>query len=348
MNGFEVCRTLRADGVWTPILVLTAKTGEWDEAEALDTGADDFLSKPFSFVVLVARLRALVRRGSTPRAGGAERRHAGARPVHPRLPPQRRRGAPHAPGVQRAGVAAAPRRRGDLEAGDPRRGVGPRVRRRPQHRRGLRALPPQARSTCPSGSTRSRPSATSATGCCPMLRNTIARLRTVRVRITIVATLRDRRGPHGVGRRCWSRPSSAACEGQIRSDTEQAADRVAVALQTGTPFDQALGRPSPGTAVYIVATAAGRCWRPRIGGVAGQSAPGGLLPPDAALPGHGWRRGRLAGGGHAERPAARRGRVAAGRGAAVGERAVAAAVGRASRCWSSSSAGWRGCWPGGR
>ena len=67
MNGFEVCRKLRAEGVWTPILVLTAKTGEWDEAEALDTGADDFLSKPFSFVVLVARLRALLRRGSTPR-----------------------------------------------------------------------------------------------------------------------------------------------------------------------------------------------------------------------------------------------------------------------------------------
>jgi two-component system OmpR family response regulator len=54
--------------VWTPILVLTAKSGEWDEAEALDTGADDFLSKPFSFVVLVARLRALARRGSSPRA----------------------------------------------------------------------------------------------------------------------------------------------------------------------------------------------------------------------------------------------------------------------------------------
>jgi len=67
MNGYEVCRTLRAEGIWTPILVLTAKTGEWDEAEALDTGADDFLSKPFSFVVLVARLRALARRGSTPR-----------------------------------------------------------------------------------------------------------------------------------------------------------------------------------------------------------------------------------------------------------------------------------------
>ena len=67
MNGFQVCRALRADGIWTPILVLTAKTGEWDEAEALDTGADDFLSKPFSFVVLVARLRALLRRGGVGR-----------------------------------------------------------------------------------------------------------------------------------------------------------------------------------------------------------------------------------------------------------------------------------------
>jgi DNA-binding response OmpR family regulator len=63
MNGFEICRTLRAKGVWTPILVLTAKDGEYDEAEALDTGADDYLSKPFSFVVLVAHLRALLRRG---------------------------------------------------------------------------------------------------------------------------------------------------------------------------------------------------------------------------------------------------------------------------------------------
>jgi two-component system OmpR family response regulator len=67
MNGYQVCRTLRAEGVWTPILMLTAKDGEWDEAEALDTGADDFLSKPFSFVVLVARLRALLRRGTQPR-----------------------------------------------------------------------------------------------------------------------------------------------------------------------------------------------------------------------------------------------------------------------------------------
>ena len=67
MNGYRVCRALREESVWTPILMLTAKDGEYDEAEALDTGADDFLSKPFSFVVLVARLRALLRRGVRPR-----------------------------------------------------------------------------------------------------------------------------------------------------------------------------------------------------------------------------------------------------------------------------------------
>jgi two-component system OmpR family response regulator len=67
MNGYKVCQTLREEEVWTPILMLTAKDGEYDEAEALDTGADDFLSKPFSFVVLLARLRALFRRGAPPR-----------------------------------------------------------------------------------------------------------------------------------------------------------------------------------------------------------------------------------------------------------------------------------------
>jgi two-component system, OmpR family, response regulator len=67
LNGYRVCRTLRAEGVWTPILVLTAKDGEWDEVEALDTGADDFLTKPFSHAVLVARLRALLRRGARER-----------------------------------------------------------------------------------------------------------------------------------------------------------------------------------------------------------------------------------------------------------------------------------------
>lgn len=64
MNGYRVCAELRADENWTPILMLTAKDGEYDEAEAFDTGADDYLSKPFSYVVLVARLRSLIRRGS--------------------------------------------------------------------------------------------------------------------------------------------------------------------------------------------------------------------------------------------------------------------------------------------
>jgi two-component system OmpR family response regulator len=67
MSGFKVCRSLREAGVWTPILILTAKDGELDETESLDTGADDFLTKPFSHLVLVARLRALVRRGTPAR-----------------------------------------------------------------------------------------------------------------------------------------------------------------------------------------------------------------------------------------------------------------------------------------
>jgi two-component system OmpR family response regulator len=67
LNGYEICRELRAREVWTPIIMLTAKDGDLDEAEALDTGADDFLRKPFSFAVLLARLRALARRGAPAR-----------------------------------------------------------------------------------------------------------------------------------------------------------------------------------------------------------------------------------------------------------------------------------------
>jgi two-component system OmpR family response regulator len=67
LNGYEVCRRLRAAAVWTPVLMLTAKDGEFDEADAFDLGADDYLTKPFSFVVLAARLRALIRRGAPQR-----------------------------------------------------------------------------------------------------------------------------------------------------------------------------------------------------------------------------------------------------------------------------------------
>lgn len=61
-NGYEICADLRSAGNWTPILMLTAKDGDLDEAEALDAGADDYLTKPFSFPVLVARVRSVLRR----------------------------------------------------------------------------------------------------------------------------------------------------------------------------------------------------------------------------------------------------------------------------------------------
>ncbi|MGB3302676.1 response regulator transcription factor [Gordonia sp. (in: high G+C Gram-positive bacteria)] len=66
-NGYEVVRDLRKADVWTPVLMLTAKDGEYDQADAFDFGADDYLTKPYSAVVLVARLRALVRRGAPER-----------------------------------------------------------------------------------------------------------------------------------------------------------------------------------------------------------------------------------------------------------------------------------------
>src|ERR1044072_6364212 len=103
MNGFRVCSALREAGHWTPILVLTAKDGELDEAEALDTGADDFLSKPFAFVVLLARLRALLRRGRPARPSVLE---AGA----VRLDPATQRTT-----VGGRDVALTPRQRSVLE-----------------------------------------------------------------------------------------------------------------------------------------------------------------------------------------------------------------------------------------
>lgn len=63
LSGYNVCKQLRAEENWVPILMLSAKDGEYDMADGLDLGADDYLTKPFSYVVLVARLRALLRRG---------------------------------------------------------------------------------------------------------------------------------------------------------------------------------------------------------------------------------------------------------------------------------------------
>ena len=68
-NGFRICRELREAGDWTPILVLTAKDGDLDHTEALETGADAFLTQPFSFPVLVANVNALLRRGTAAAPG---------------------------------------------------------------------------------------------------------------------------------------------------------------------------------------------------------------------------------------------------------------------------------------
>ncbi len=67
LNGYSVLKSLRERQVWTPVLMLTAKDGDYDQADAFDLGADDYLTKPFGFVVLVARLRALMRRGAPER-----------------------------------------------------------------------------------------------------------------------------------------------------------------------------------------------------------------------------------------------------------------------------------------
>ena len=110
LNGFAVTAAVREAGVRVPVLMLTAKQGEFDQTEALDTGADDFLSKPFSYPVLLARLRALIRRGGS--AQGAvlcPRRHPSRHPGAPVLA-GRRGGGLDGPGVRPARLPPAPRR----------------------------------------------------------------------------------------------------------------------------------------------------------------------------------------------------------------------------------------------
>jgi len=65
LNGYQVCQQLRDEANWTPIIMLTAKDGQYDEMEGLDTGADDYVTKPFSYPVLLSRVRALIRRSET-------------------------------------------------------------------------------------------------------------------------------------------------------------------------------------------------------------------------------------------------------------------------------------------
>ena len=88
LDGFETCRRLRADGVWTPVIMLTARDAVEDRVRGLDQGADDYLTKPFSLAELLARLRALTRRGGRA-PDGARSRQPAARPRDPRGPPGR-------------------------------------------------------------------------------------------------------------------------------------------------------------------------------------------------------------------------------------------------------------------
>jgi CheY-like chemotaxis protein len=140
LSGYRIIEALRAEQNWVPVLVLSAKDGEYDEADALDLGADDYLIKPFSFVVLLARLRAVLRRGVRPRpailACGDLTLDPAARAVHRgdteiELTPREFSLLPDAPGGRRGqqGRHPAPR------LGRPLRG------RRERHR-GLCRLPP--------------------------------------------------------------------------------------------------------------------------------------------------------------------------------------------------------------
>ena len=121
VNGYRLCSTLRGEGNWTPILMLTAKDGEWDEVEALDSGADDYLTKPFSYAVLLARRRALLRRGARERPAVLE---AGDL----RLDPAARRAWRQGPGAGRR-PRARPAARGRHGAAGPAAGpAAPRTR----------------------------------------------------------------------------------------------------------------------------------------------------------------------------------------------------------------------------
>ena len=117
VNGYRLCSTLRREGIWTPILMLTAKEGEWDEVEALDNGADDYLTKPFSYAVLVARLRALLRRGARERPAVLEAGDLRLDPAAKRAWRGERGGRAHRPRAGPAGVPAPPPGRGRGQSG---------------------------------------------------------------------------------------------------------------------------------------------------------------------------------------------------------------------------------------
>ena len=167
LSGYRVCERLRAEGNWVPVLMLSAKDGEYDEADGLDVGADDYLTKPFSYVVLVARLRALLRRGAPPRPAVLAAGDLALDPAKHQVTRGRDRDRADAAGVLAAGVPAAPGRRGRAEDRHPAQRLGPAPRGRPQRRRGVRRATCAARSTPRSAGGRCRRCAAPATASRP-------------------------------------------------------------------------------------------------------------------------------------------------------------------------------------
>ena len=164
IDGYRCAGSCGNGANWTPVFMLTARDGERDEVEALDTGADDYLTKPFSYAVLVARLRALLRRGARERPpcspAGDLRMDPAARSALARGSGGRADG----PRAGAAGVSAAPPRGGGVQARDPGPRVGLRLRGRPEHRRGVRPPPAQQARPAVRAGKRSRPCVAAATG----------------------------------------------------------------------------------------------------------------------------------------------------------------------------------------
>ena len=165
IDGFETCRRLREDGVWTPIIMLTARDSIEDRVQGLDQGADDYLTKPFSLAELLARLRALARRGPAGAPGGARGRRPAPRSRHAAGLARRGGDPPLLEGVRAHGGVHAPARRGPEPVPAARLRVGLRLREPLERRRGLRALPAREDRPPLRRRSRSRRSAAPVTGC---------------------------------------------------------------------------------------------------------------------------------------------------------------------------------------
>ena len=141
LDGFAVCRELRARGRWAPVLMLTARDDVRDRVEGLDAGADDYLVKPFAFSELVARVRALIRRGAGERPAVLASDDLVLDPASRRVPRGDVEISLTSEGVRAARALPPPSGRGAVADPDPRARVGLRLQQRLERRRRLRPLP---------------------------------------------------------------------------------------------------------------------------------------------------------------------------------------------------------------